>query len=53
MVSKGSPDYARMVAESLAGAARHEFIQAYGHLPDSQDKDFIEDLVPWVFNRTT
>ncbi|MBD2548277.1 polyprenyl synthetase family protein [Microcystis elabens FACHB-917] len=53
MVSKGSPDYARMVAESLAGAARHEFIRAYGHLPDSQDKDFIEDLVPWVFNRTT
>ncbi|MBD2718424.1 polyprenyl synthetase family protein [Synechococcus sp. FACHB-909] len=53
MVSKGSLDYARMVAESLAGAARHEFTRAYGHLPESEDKDFIEDLVPWVFNRAT
>ena len=53
MAAKGSLDYARMVAESLAGAAHHEFTKAYGHLPASQDKDFIEDLVSWVFNRAS
>jgi geranylgeranyl diphosphate synthase, type II len=53
MLRKGSLEYARMVAESLAGAAQHEFTKAYGHLPDSQDKDFIQDLVPWVFNRAS
>lgn len=51
ITSKGSIEYARTVAESLAGAALHEFSLAYGHLPDSGAKRFIEGLVPWIFNR--
>ncbi|MEY4544570.1 MAG: hypothetical protein RL685_765 [Pseudomonadota bacterium] len=44
-------DYARQVAHALAGAARHEFTQCFGALPDSRDKRFIEDLVRWVIAR--
>lgn len=44
-------DYARQVAHALAGAARHEFTQCFGSLPDSRDKRFIEDLVRWVIAR--
>lgn len=45
----GSIDYARTVAGALAGAATHEFSMAYGHLPPSRDKSFIEGLTPWLF----
>lgn len=45
----GSIDYARTVAGALAGAAVHEFSLAYGHLPPSRDKSFIEGLTPWLF----
>lgn len=51
MEKLGSADYARTVAQGLAGAAIHEFGVAYGHLPDSRDKAFIAGLVPWVFER--
>jgi geranylgeranyl diphosphate synthase type II len=51
MARLGSIDYARTVAEALAGAAEHEFALAYGHLPPSPDKDFIAGLIPWVFER--
>jgi geranylgeranyl diphosphate synthase type II len=44
-------DYARQVAHALAGAARHEFTQCFGPLPDSRDKRFIADLVRWVIAR--
>jgi len=44
-------DYARQVAHGLAGAARHEFTNLYGHLPDSRDKRFIEALPEWVIER--
>lgn len=52
MDRQGSIEYARTVAGALAGAAEHEFGRAYGHLPPSQDKDFIAGLIPWVFERT-
>lgn len=44
-------DYARQVAHGLAGAARYEFTDLYGHLPDSRDKRFIEALPTWVIER--
>lgn len=47
----GSIDYAREVANGLAGAALHEFSRIYGGLPPSRDKQFIEELVPWVIER--
>jgi geranylgeranyl diphosphate synthase type II len=45
-------EYARQIAHGLAGAALHEFSLVYGGLPDSRDKQFIEALVTWVFERS-
>ena len=51
MDSYGCLDYARQVAHGLAGAARHEFTDLYGRLPDSRDRRFIEALPTWVIER--
>ena len=48
----GCIDYAREIAHGLAGAAMHEYTMAFADLPPSRDKDFIEGLVTWVFERT-
>ncbi len=48
----GCADYARGVAHGLAGAAMHEYSLLYSVLPDSRDKQFIEGLVTWVFERS-
>lgn len=45
-------DYARKFAHGLAGAASHEYSLIYENLPDSKDKQFVEGLVTWVFERT-
>lgn len=45
-------EYARSIAHGLAGAALHEYTLLYASLPDSRDKQFIEGLVTWVFERT-
>ena len=47
----GCIEYARRVAHGLAGAGMHEFRTAYGELPDSQDKRFLESLATWVLER--
>jgi len=52
MDDHGCIDYAREVASGLAGAALAEFSATYGKLPPSRDKDFIEELVTWVIERT-
>jgi geranylgeranyl diphosphate synthase, type II len=52
MKDAGSLDYARSVANALAGAAQHEFSVAYASLPDSRDKRFIESLPRWVIERS-
>jgi geranylgeranyl diphosphate synthase, type II len=44
-------DYARQVAQGLAGAAHHEGTLIYRDLPDSGDKRFIESLSAWVIER--
>ena len=46
-----SIEYARQVAHGLAGAALEEFTLAFGDLPPSRDKSFIERLPYWVFER--
>jgi geranylgeranyl diphosphate synthase type II len=51
MDTYGCIDYARQVAQGLAGAAEHEFTQLYDGLPDSRDKRFIEALPAWVIER--
>jgi len=52
MDAYGCIEYAREVASGLAGAALAEFAATYGPLPPSRDKDFIEELVTWVIERT-
>lgn len=46
-----SIDYARSSAHQLAGAALKEFVLAYGDLPASEDKRFIEDIVLYMIER--
>jgi geranylgeranyl diphosphate synthase type II len=47
-----SVEYARRIAQGLAGAALHEYASTFDMLPDSRDKQFIRGLVTWVFERT-
>ncbi len=51
MDAYGCIEHARQVAHGLAGAASHEYSLTYAGLPDSRDKQFIEGLVTWVFER--
>jgi len=44
----GSLEYAVRYSHGLAGAALHEFAEAFGHLPDSRDKRFVEALCGYV-----
>jgi geranylgeranyl diphosphate synthase type II len=48
----GAIEHARTVAHALAGAAMHEFREAYGDAPESRDKKFIAALPYWVLERT-
>ena len=52
MDTYGCIEYARSVAHGLAGAALHECSLAYGGVPDSRDKRFVEGLATWVFEQT-
>jgi geranylgeranyl diphosphate synthase, type II len=47
----GCIEYARQVAHGLAGAALHEFDNAYRDVPPSRDKDFLRSLASWVIER--
>jgi geranylgeranyl diphosphate synthase type II len=47
----GCIEHARELAHGLAGAAMHEFAVAYGGLPESRDKRFMESLATWVLER--
>lgn len=49
----GSIDHARDVAHGIAGAALHEFSLLFDGLPVSRDRDFIEELATWVFERAS
>jgi geranylgeranyl diphosphate synthase type II len=51
MEAHGCIEYARQVAHGLAGAAKHEFRSAFGDLPDSRDRRFLEALPTWVIER--
>jgi geranylgeranyl diphosphate synthase type II len=44
-------DYGRQVAHGLAGAALEEFKAVFEGVPDSRDRQFIEGLATWVFER--
>jgi geranylgeranyl diphosphate synthase type II len=51
MEKYGSIDHARSAARRLAGAALYEFGKAYGGVPDSPDKAFLEQLVLYMIER--
>jgi geranylgeranyl diphosphate synthase type II len=44
-------EYARKIAHGLAGAALHEYSLISAGLPDSRDKQFLEQIVAWVIER--
>lgn len=47
----GSIDNARRIADDMADAALEEYLMLFDDLPDSNDKRFLEDIVPWVMER--
>jgi geranylgeranyl diphosphate synthase type II len=49
----GSIEAARATAEALAGAAQHEFEQAFADAPESRHKQFLRELPTWVFERAS
>ena len=52
LISKyGSIEYARSCSRQLAGAALREYYVAYGHLPNSNDKEFIKDIILYMIQR--
>ena len=51
MVERGSIEHARKIANGLAGAALHEYALLFADLEDSPDKQFLEEIVPWVIER--
>jgi geranylgeranyl diphosphate synthase type II len=51
MFASGAIDYARQLAQGLAGAAVDEVERLVAHLPDSADRRFIEALPRWVIER--
>ncbi|SEB16065.1 polyprenyl synthetase family protein [Variovorax sp. YR216] len=44
-------DYARSAARALAGAARYEYEKTFAHLPDSKDRRFLWEIIPWTLDR--
>jgi geranylgeranyl diphosphate synthase type II len=51
MAKYDSIEYARSSARQLAGAALKECYSIYGGLPDSEDKQFIEEIVMYMIER--
>jgi geranylgeranyl diphosphate synthase type II len=51
MVKYGSIEFARSSARQLAGAALREFFVAYGELPKSDDKQFIQEILMYMIER--
>jgi len=52
MEEYGCIDFARQIAQGIAGAALEEFDAAFRYVPDSRDKRFIEGLAAWIFERS-
>ena len=52
MDDHGSIAFARSTAVELATAALAEFPAAFGHLPDSPDKGFLEALPTYMIERS-
>jgi geranylgeranyl diphosphate synthase type II len=51
MRSRGSLDHARSATKQLAGAALYEFTQAFGNVPQSDEKRFLEQVISYMISR--
>jgi len=51
MQSCGSMNYGRTVSRHLAGATLYEFTQAFGDLPASDEKDFLNQIIRYMVSR--
>jgi geranylgeranyl diphosphate synthase type II len=51
MIQYDSISFGRQCAKQFAGAALYEFGNAFGHLPDSDDKRFILEMVLYMIER--
>lgn len=51
MRSRGSLDHARAVTKQLAGAALYEFAQAFGDVPESDEKRFLNQVISYMVSR--
>jgi geranylgeranyl diphosphate synthase, type II len=51
MLDRGSIEHARQVRDSLTDAALLEYDQLFEYLEDSPDKQFLQEIVPWVIER--
>jgi geranylgeranyl diphosphate synthase type II len=47
----GALEYARAIAQGLAGAAQSEYEVAFGGLPESRGRSFLKALPSWVIER--
>ena len=52
MDAYGCIEYARQIAQGIAGAALEEFDAAFRHVPDSRDRRFFEGLATWILERS-
>lgn len=52
MDAYGCIDYARQLAQGLAGAAHHELTLIFDRLPETRDRRFIGSLPSWVIERS-
>jgi geranylgeranyl diphosphate synthase type II len=48
---RGSLDHARKVTKQLAGAALYEFTQAFGDVPESDEKTFLNQIISYMVSR--
>jgi geranylgeranyl diphosphate synthase type II len=51
MLKYGSIDHARAIAKNMAGAALKEFYSIFSDVPESEDKQFLEQLIIYMINR--
>ena len=51
MRSHGSMDYGRTVSRHFAGATLYEFTQAFGDLRDSEEKQFLNQMIRYMVSR--
>ena len=51
MHTYGSIAVAQKLAKNFAGVALNEFVKTFDHLPDSDDKRFILELILYMVER--